>query len=51
MAARRDRVPGLTARGRALLAAGVTVLLCAAVLGIPQLVRVGVLLLALPALA
>ena len=51
MPVRRERLPGLTPRGRALAAAGLTVLLCSAVLGIPQLVRVGVLLLALPALA
>src|SRR5215218_1900928 len=39
---------GLTVRGRAFLAAGVTAIVCAVILGQPALTRVGVLVLALP---
>ena len=39
---------GLTVRGRAFLAAGVTAIVCAIILGQPALTRVGVLVLALP---
>jgi len=44
-------LPEPTARGRGFLAGGVTVILCATVLGQGTLVRVGVLLLVLPVLA
>ncbi|MBD8869207.1 DUF58 domain-containing protein [Nocardioides donggukensis] len=46
----REGLNGLTARGRAFLAAGVTAVVCAIVLGQPTLTRVGVLLVALPLL-
>ena len=39
---------GLTVRGRAFLAAGITAVVCAILLGQPPLTRVGVLVLALP---
>ncbi|CAM3536893.1 DUF58 domain-containing protein [Nocardioides dubius] len=41
---------GLTSRGRSFLAAGITAVVCAIVLGQPALTRVGVLLLVLPVL-
>ncbi|WP_435747854.1 DUF58 domain-containing protein [Nocardioides sp. SYSU DS0663] len=44
----REALGGLTVRGRAFLAAGVTAVVCALTLGQPALIRVGVLLLALP---
>ncbi len=44
----REALAGLTVRGRAFLAAGVTAVVCAIVLGQPALSRVGVLVLALP---
>ena len=44
----REALAGLTVRGRAFLAAGVTALVCAIVLGQPALSRVGILLLAVP---
>lgn len=44
----REALAGLTVRGRAFLAAGVTAVVCAVVLGQPALTRVGVLVLALP---
>jgi uncharacterized protein (DUF58 family) len=44
----REALSGLTLRGRAFLAAGVTAVVCAVVLGQSTLVRVGVLLVALP---
>ncbi|MEZ5095118.1 MAG: hypothetical protein R2731_02730 [Nocardioides sp.] len=44
----REALAALTTRGRAFLAAGVTAAVCAIVLGQPTLVRVGVLLAALP---
>ena len=47
----REALAGLTVRGRAFLAAGVTAIVCAIVLGQPQLTRVGVLVAALPLLA
>lgn len=47
----REALAGLTTRGRAFLAAGVTAAVCAVVLGQPALVRVGVLLAALPLVA
>ncbi|WP_036553780.1 DUF58 domain-containing protein [Nocardioides insulae] len=46
----REALAGLTVRGRAFLAAGVTSLVCAALLGQPTLTRVGLLLIALPLL-
>ena len=46
----REALAGLTLRGRAMLAAGVSALVCAVALGGTTLVRVGVLLLALPVL-
>jgi uncharacterized protein (DUF58 family) len=46
----REALRGLTVRGRAFLAAGVTAIICAVVLGQPGLTRVGVLLLVLPLL-
>ena len=47
-AAMREALSGLTVRGRAFVAAGVTAIVCAIVLGQPSLSRVGVLVLALP---
>ncbi len=47
----REGLAGLTARGRACLAAGITAVVCAVVLGQPSLTRVGVLLAALPLIA
>jgi uncharacterized protein (DUF58 family) len=44
----REALAGLTVRGRAFLAAGVTAVVCALVLGQPALSQVGVLVLALP---
>jgi len=44
----REALAGLTVRGRAFLAAGVTAIVCAVLLGQPALTRVGVLVLALP---
>lgn len=44
----REALAGLTVRGRAFLAAGITAVVCAIVLGQPALTRVGVLVLALP---
>ena len=44
----REALSGLTVRGRAFLAAGITAIVCALVLGQPTLIRVGVLVLALP---
>ncbi|MDN4163194.1 DUF58 domain-containing protein [Nocardioides abyssi] len=44
----REALAGLTVRGRAFVAAGVTAVVCAIVLGQPALTRVGVLVLALP---
>ncbi len=44
----REALAGLTVRGRAFLAAGVTAMVCAVVLGQDSLARVGVLVLALP---
>jgi uncharacterized protein (DUF58 family) len=44
----REALAGLTVRGRAFLAAGLTAIVCAVVLGQPALTRVGVLVLALP---
>ncbi|GAA2153338.1 DUF58 domain-containing protein [Nocardioides koreensis] len=44
----REALAGLTVRGRAFLAAGVTAIVCAILLGQPGLTRVGVLVLALP---
>lgn len=44
----REALAGLTVRGRAFIAAGVTAIVCAIVLGQPALTRVGVLVLALP---
>ena len=44
----REALAGLPLRGRAFLAAGVTAVVCAVVLGQPALTRVGVLVLALP---
>lgn len=44
----REALAGLTVRGRAFIAAGVTAIVCAAILGQPALTRVGVLVLALP---
>jgi uncharacterized protein (DUF58 family) len=46
----REGLSGLTVRGRTFLAAGVTAVVCAFVIGQPALSRVGVLLLALPLL-
>jgi uncharacterized protein (DUF58 family) len=47
----RHALRGLTTRGRAFVAAGVTASLCALVLGQKDLLRVGVLLVALPVVA
>ncbi len=44
----REALAGLTVRGRAFLAAGVTAVVCAVVLGQPALTRVGVLVVILP---
>jgi uncharacterized protein (DUF58 family) len=44
----REALRGLTVRGRAFLAAGVTAIVCAIVLGQPALSRVGVLVVLLP---
>ncbi len=44
----REALAGLTVRGRAFAAAGVTAIVCAVLLGQPALTRVGVLLVALP---
>lgn len=44
----REGLAGLTARGRAFLAAGITAVVCAVVLGQSSLTRVGVLVAALP---
>jgi uncharacterized protein (DUF58 family) len=46
----REAMRGLTVRGRALLAAGVTALVCAVLLGQSPLMRVGLLLVAVPLL-
>ena len=46
----REALAGLTVRGRAFLAAGVTAITCAIVLDQSELTRVGVLILALPLL-
>src|SRR4051812_11595158 len=47
----RQALRGLTTRGRAFIAAGVTASLCALLLGQKDLLRVGVLLIALPLVA
>lgn len=47
----REALAGLTVRGRAFLAAGITAIVCAVVLGQQQLTRVGVLVAVLPLLA
>ena len=44
----REALRGLTVRGRAFLAAGVTAIVCAVILGQPSLTRVGVLVAVLP---
>ena len=44
----REALAGLTVRGRAFLAAGVTAIVCAVLLDQTELSRVGVLILALP---
>lgn len=44
----KEALAGLTLRGRAFVAAGVTAVVCAVLLGQPALTRVGVLVLALP---
>lgn len=44
----RKGLAGLTSRGRAFLAAGVTAVVCAVVIGQPSLTRVGILLVVLP---
>ena len=44
----REGLAGLTVRGRAFLAAGVTAVICAVLLGQPALTRVGILVLSLP---
>jgi uncharacterized protein (DUF58 family) len=44
----RSGLSGLTVRGRAFIAAGVSAIVCAIVLGQPALTRVGVLVIALP---
>ncbi len=46
----REALAGLTVRGRAFLAAGVTTIVCSIIVGHPALVRVGVLVTALPLL-
>ena len=47
----REALSGLTLRGRAFLAAGITAIVCAVVMGQDQLIRVGVLVAVLPLLA
>lgn len=47
----REALAGLTVRGRVFLAAGVTTIVCAIIVGQAPLVRVGVLVTALPLLA
>ena len=44
----REALRALTVRGRAFVAAGITAVVCAIVLGEPALTRVGILVLALP---
>ena len=44
----REALAGLTVRGRAFVAAGVTAIVCAIILGQPALTRVGILVGALP---
>ncbi len=44
----REALAGLTVRGRAFLAAGITAIVCAVILGQPTLTRVGILIGALP---
>ena len=44
----REALSGLTVRGRAFLAAGITAIVCAVILGQPTLTRVGILVGALP---
>ena len=44
----RQALRGLTTRGRAFVAAGITASLCALLLGQKDLLRVGILLVALP---
>jgi uncharacterized protein (DUF58 family) len=44
----REALAGLTVRGRAFLAAGLTAVVCAVLLGQPALTRVGILVLTLP---
>ena len=44
----REALRGLTLRGRAFLAAGVTAVVCAMVLGVPALTRAGILVAVLP---
>lgn len=46
----REGLAGLTLRGRAFIAAGVSAVVCAIVLGQPTMTRVGLLLIALPLL-
>ncbi|HET8971289.1 MAG TPA: DUF58 domain-containing protein [Candidatus Nanopelagicales bacterium] len=46
----REALAGLTVRGRAFLAAGITAIVCSIIVGQPSLVRVGVLVAALPLL-
>lgn len=46
-----EALSGLTVRGRAFLAAGITAIACAIVLGQPSLTRIGVLVAVLPLLA
>ena len=43
----REALRALTVRGRAFVAAGITAVVCAIVLGEPALTRVGILVLAL----
>jgi len=47
----RDGLSGLTLRGRAFLAAGVTAVVCAVLLGQSSLTRIGILVAALPLIA
>lgn len=47
----REALAGLTVRGRVFLAAGVTTIVCAIIVGQTPLVRIGVLVVALPLLA
>ncbi len=44
----REALRGLTLRGRAFLAAGITAVVCAMVLGVPALTRAGILVAVLP---